>query len=102
MTCGECGNVTAPGAGFQNHVYCKRFLLHMKKREDASRCRDFIPKPKTNGDNFRAMTDEELAEWLACNCDCASTCMAMKPCCAKSEKDCVQAWKEWLKQECAE
>ena len=58
------------------------------------------PHPQTNGDNFRAMTDEELAEWLACNCDCASTCMAMKPCCAKSEKDCVQAWKEWLRQEC--
>lgn len=55
---------------------------------------------QTNGDNFRAMTDEELAEWLACNCDCTSTCMAMKPCCAKSEKDCVQAWKEWLRQEC--
>ncbi len=68
MTCGECGNVTAPGTGFPNHVYCKRFLLHMEKQEDASRCRDFIPKPKTNADRIRSMTDEELAEWL---CDIA-------------------------------
>lgn len=49
MTCGECANVTAPGAGFPNHVYCKRFLLPMEKREDASRCRDFIPKPGGEG-----------------------------------------------------
>ena len=64
MTCGECGNVKAPGAGFPNHVYCMRFLLHMEKREDASRCRYFIPKPLANADRVRAMTDEELAEFL--------------------------------------
>ena len=68
MTCGECANVTAPGRGFPNHVYCLRFLLHMEKREDASRCRDFIPKPQTNADRIRAMTDEELAEWISSNC----------------------------------
>ena len=66
MTCGECGNVTAPGAGFPNHVYCKRFLLHMEKREDANICWDFIPKPITNADRIRVMTDEELAAFL-CN-----------------------------------
>ena len=71
MTCGECGNVTAPGAGFPNHVYCKRFLLHMEKREDASRCRYFEPKPKSNADLVRSMTDEELAEWLK-----KQTCLA--------------------------
>lgn len=69
MTCGECGNVTAPGVGFPNHVYCKRFLLHMEKRKDASRCRDFIPKPQTNADRIRAMTNEELADWLVMNGD---------------------------------
>ena len=86
MTCGECGNVTAPGSGFPNHVYCKRFLLHMEKREDASRCRDFIPKPTNNADRIRAMTDEELAEHL-CRWD-------NSPLHASSER-----WLEWLKQE---
>ena len=64
MTCRECGNVTAPGAGFPNHVFCKRFLLHMEKRKDASKCLDFIPKPITNADRVRSMADEELAEFL--------------------------------------
>lgn len=60
----------------------------------------YDPFKKTNGDNFRAMTDEELAEWLARNCDCTPSCMAMTPYCSRSEKDCVQAWKIWLRQEC--
>ena len=95
MTCGECGNVVAPGAGFPNHVYCKRFLLHMEKREDASRCRDFIPKPQTNADRIRSMTNEELAELLRdyqCNtCDFSGFC---------DETDkCEEEILEFLKQE---
>lgn len=90
MTCGECGNVTAPGAGFPNHVYCKRFLLHMEKRNDASRCRYFIPKPITNADSIRAMTDEELANEFA-----------------KIEGDpyngaTIGFWLDWLREEVAD
>lgn len=84
MTCGECGNVTAPGAGFPNHVYCKRFLLHMEKREDASRCRDFIPKPITNADRIRSMDDYDLAIFLEnVSCKHADT----------------EGWLDWLRQE---
>lgn len=94
MTCGECANVTAPGRGFPNHVYCRRFLLHMEKREDASRCRDFIPKPQTNADRIRAMTDEELAKWLCVMNfdDCPDRAHQMK-CTDK----CYECWIDWLK-----
>ena len=87
MTCGECGNVTAPGDGFPNHVYCNRFLLHMEKREDASRCRDFIPKPITNADRIRAMTDEKLATFLFQS---------------RIDKLSEREWLDWLKQEVSE
>ena len=83
MTCGECGNVTAPGAGFPNHVYCKRFLLHMEKREDASRCRYFIPKPITNADRIRNMDDYDLAIFLE-NVSC-------------KHSD-TESWLDWLKE----
>lgn len=105
MTCGECGNVTAPGAGFPNHVYCKRFLLHMEKREDASRCRDFIPKPITNADRIRAMTDAELAKTL-----CAMTDEGCPPWHDADISLCHnhgvchdgECWLKWLKKEAAE
>lgn len=95
MTCGECGNVTAPGAGFPNHVYCKRFLLNMGKREDASRCRDFIPKPTTNADRIRSMTDEELAIFLANLASCPECNARIKDC----GINCLEAWLDWLKEE---
>ena len=94
MTCGECGNVTAPGAGFPNHVYCKRFLLHMEKREDASRCRYFIQKPITNADRIRSMTDEELAEFLnGTDGDFLPTGEALTVSAGKNR------WLDWLREE---
>lgn len=101
MTCGECGNVTAPGAGFPNHVYCKRFLLHMEKRKDASRCRDFIPKPITKADLIRAMSDEELAEWI-CKVQYreGDVCPPTHEC--SVDRSCEKCWLDWLKQEASE
>lgn len=93
MTCGECGNVTAPGVGFPNHVYCKRFLLHMEKREDASRCRNFIPKPQTNADRIRNMTDEGLANALAHKADACWNCSS------DNLDICKDCWLDWLKEE---
>lgn len=43
------------------------------------------PKPMTNADNIRAMSDEELAEWMAeCN--------------AYKENADASQWVPWLKQ----
>jgi len=102
MTCGECGNVTAPGAGFPNHVYCKRFLLHMEKREDASRCRDFIPKPQTNADRIRAMADEELSVILAMQSEISPPWCMANDVCPYIDQDparCDLCALEWLKRE---
>lgn len=57
------------------------------------------PQPMTNYDSIRSMSVEELAEWLERNYGCTPSCVAMTPDCPKSEKDCVQAWKEWLRKE---
>jgi len=45
--------------------------------------RRFHPKPKTNADKIRAMTDEELADWLIMNGNGSD----------------YQTWLDWLKQE---
>ncbi len=64
-------------------------------------CKGWKKKRITNADRIRSMADEELAEWLERNCDCTpTTCMAANPYCTRSEKDCAQAWKIWLRQEC--
>ena len=59
-----------------------------------------LSKPyKSNADRIRAMTDEELAEWIASQpieCDCS----ALK--CKGCGDDCYAAWLDWLKQEVEE
>ncbi len=46
---------------------------------------------QTNGDNFRAMTDEELAEWASIvENNAAATSSGWLP----------SKWLEWLKKEC--
>ncbi len=56
-------------------------------------------KPQTNGDNFRAMTDEELAALFANN-DCGY-CRIHDFCFSKVyQTNCEDVWLDWLKQEC--
>lgn len=51
----------------------------------------------TNADRLRAMSDEELAEFMADNCGCpVDKCPHLD-----DEKDCGQCWADWLKQEAA-
>ena len=52
---------------------------------------------QTNADNLRAMSDEELAEWLAEYTDCF--CGVYKNGCSKTKETCVATWLDWLKQE---
>lgn len=55
------------------------------------------PQPKTNGDAIRAMTDEELAEWLAKHNERSAVCpnFGAHDC----QASCRQCWLDWLKQE---
>lgn len=56
---------------FHNGVYCKRcgktVCIHCDPDwEQMDDCEEPPkPKPKTNADRIRAMTDEELADWVA-------------------------------------
>jgi hypothetical protein len=53
------------------------------------------PKPATNADRIRAMTDEELAEMMAHgNC---GYCKIHDYCFAQKGVDCDEAWLGWLK-----
>lgn len=58
------------------------------------------PKPKTNADRIRAMSDEELAELFHGFCDNGERCVY----CPLYEKSCagvysdVPKWLEWLQQ----
>ena len=70
----ECGN---------DKCYARRYGLFAEKT-----CPNFVePKPITNGDRIRAMSDEELAEWLAKN---------------DPECDPPEWWLNWLRQEVKE
>lgn len=56
------------------------------------------PRPQTNGDRIRAMTDEELAEFFQNTTSCDS-CIIYKDECGTESYLCIQRWLDWLKQE---
>ena len=53
--------------------------------------------PQTNGDKIRAMTDIEIATWLASGCDPIAEDWCIKN--YKNEGGCIQCWLDWLEQE---
>lgn len=55
-------------------------------------CPDFASKykTKTNADRIRSLTDEELAEWLSCNCT------------GDGYGNGTEDWLDWLKKEVSE
>lgn len=55
-------------------------------------------KPITNADRIRAMTDEELADWLGVYCNGQTAQEVGKPC-ASGVGSCEECWLDWLKQE---
>lgn len=52
----------------------------------------------TNGDRIRAMTDEELMEWMADHVDCGEGCPAFHRC-MRGDIGCEDCLMEWLKME---
>ena len=64
--------------------------------------RDYEPKPTTNADHIRAMSDEELANWV---CDRACMLCPIEDCEGRMEvgRDaCRKRWLGWLKAEAEE
>lgn len=74
---------------------------------DLSEIRSFIEikqqqqrKPKTNSDCLRAMTDEELARWIAETSNCSDWCILNELCQTKPDNEsCISMWLDWLKEE---
>ena len=65
-------------------------------------CGLFKQKPLTHADRIRAMTDEELAEFMANNVGC-DDCRFFATCrSAPQDRACADKWLEWLKREVAE
>lgn len=62
-----------------------------------TRC-DFVERPKpSNADRIRAMTDEELAQWIAgIYPDCPP---GFSPAPLGCDDVCAECWLEWLKGE---
>lgn len=58
---------------------------------------------QTNADRIRAMTDEELAEWITDFTDCAVYPHTRKDApCVPIGQTCAASWLDWLKQEANE
>ena len=71
-------------------------LAICREREDAAK------QPKTNGDKIRAMTDEELADWLTDGHDKCDICKLCSFGACRIESECEKGVLEWLKQEVSE
>lgn len=71
---------------------CADFSWCMENEE----CGLFKPKPQTNADRIRSMTDEELAEWIAYRQGCFER---QDKRCSKYGT-CRDCWFDWLKEEC--
>lgn len=52
----------------------------------------------TNADQIRAMTDEELAEWIGVASGCCPKCGGFYHCIARTD----DSWLEWLQKEADE
>ena len=72
---------------------CQRFGACYFDNED---CIGFEPKPMTNADRIRSMTDEEMAEWMAKYCERKTVCpnFGAHDC----QASCKQCWLGWLKE----
>ena len=74
------------------------WLTELKQRREA----EITAPPKTNGDKIRAMTDEELAEFIDTVTDCCSDGWMCDKCPIKSTGCDKDSFIEWLKQEVSE
>lgn len=72
-----------------------------KSHEMSFECKAYVGK--TNADRIRAMSDEELAEWITELTDCAVYPYTRKDApCVSIGQTCAASWLDWLKQEATE
>lgn len=68
-----------------------------KCSDDCKTYRNYKPKPATNADKIRAMTDEAFAKWIVSK---APRCCPYTVCRHIDDKTpCSKCWLDWLRQE---
>lgn len=75
-------------AGLHDAANCFQDALEAKWKLESQR----KVKPKTNSDRIRAMTDEELAEYLGYIHYCPAPYLTCDP-----TKECKECWVTWLR-----
>lgn len=79
--CKKCGGIAGWDSYYQSWI--------------CTRCRDVEHKPTTNADRIRAMTDEELADWLTISVIPRVCEIPLKA----GNEPMLDKWLDWLKQE---
>ena len=83
---------------------CERLVICPWASPEEIICSSFKPKPQTNADRIRAMTDEELAEFAVSTGQGCAPDKNFVECCFDHkdgliEADCRKCWLDWLKEE---
>lgn len=84
-------------------IKCINCNSYFSKNDILGGGEETTPKPKTNADRIRSMTDEELAEAfssISCCYEKAQDCMKYSD--GKGGRNCKKCWLDWLKQEASE
>ena len=86
-----------------NHKrYCATGVTQPSENSCITGCSRFEPKPQqTNADKIRAMTDEEMRDWMADHVDCGEDCPAFHRCMI-GDIGCADWLMEWLQEEADE
>ena len=71
------------------------FVTGEREDIDTSECADF--RPMTNADRIRAMTDEELGEFLAEIRNAITCVLGNEEGCRNVDLPCSRCWELWLK-----
>ena len=103
MECPECGKTMRPVhkhrlPDLPQYYFCTFCDAMIPENHPSIRFR----KPITNADRIRAMSDEELAEWLQglkYSPSCDSKCHNDFEKYGEQHTYCVDCWLEWLKEE---
>ena len=91
-SCKECAH--------NNSDFIDKVCLDCYWPELAEEPSNFKPKPVTNADRIRNMSNEELAVWIAETSCCSDWCILKDACDKKQEHECcINVWLDWLNQE---
>lgn len=86
-----------------NCVTCKANCISAGQHQVHTDCISYVPKdypkPIINADRIRAMTDEELAEFIAEVRNAITCVISDEDSCRNPDEPCQKCWLDWLRQE---